>query len=93
MADTTPGLDAWTKLQVAAPHPASGAGCASTPGTMLAMRAFGTGRHVTAETPLDGAIPVDTHRSMRELSPTKIQASIDRALRIPRRTPRDRRTP
>jgi hypothetical protein len=46
------------------------------------MRLFGSRRHVTAETPLDGAIPADSPRNMSELSRATIQSSIDRALRI-----------
>ena len=46
------------------------------------MRPFGSRTRVTADTPLDGAIAPDSKRKMSELSPAKVQASIDRALRI-----------
>jgi hypothetical protein len=46
------------------------------------MRLFGSRTTVTADTPLDGAIAPDSKRNMSELSPAKVQASIDRALRI-----------
>jgi hypothetical protein len=46
------------------------------------MHLFGSRRHVTADTPLDGAIAADSPRSMSELAPAKVRASIDRALRI-----------
>ena len=46
------------------------------------MRLFGSRTSVTADTPLDGAIAPDSKRKMSELSPAKVQASIDRALRI-----------
>ena len=46
------------------------------------MRLLGSRRHVTADTPLDGGIPVDSPRKMSEISPAKVQSSIDRALRI-----------
>ena len=46
------------------------------------MRLFGSRASVTADTPLDGAIAPDSKRTMGEPSPAKVQASIDRALRI-----------
>ena len=46
------------------------------------MRLFGPRRHVTADTPQDGAIPADSPHSMSELAPAELQSSIDRALRI-----------
>lgn len=40
-------------------------------------------RHdITADTPLDGAIPADSKRRVSELAPARVQSSIERALRI-----------
>ena len=47
-----------------------------------AMRLFGSRRDITADTPLDDAIPADTKRRMSELSPASVRSSIERALRI-----------
>ena len=55
---------------------------APTAGRLPAMRPFGSRRHITADTPLDGEIPVDSKHKMSELAPAKVQSSIDRALRI-----------
>jgi len=46
------------------------------------MRLFGSRQDITADTPLDGAIPADSKHRMSDLSPARVQSSIERALRI-----------
>jgi hypothetical protein len=46
------------------------------------MRPLRPRRQITADTPLDGSVTAGSRRNMSELSPAKIQASIDRALQI-----------
>jgi hypothetical protein len=46
------------------------------------MRLFASRQQVTADTPLDGPVVAGSRRNMSELSPAKMQASIDRALQI-----------